>query len=544
MLPAIENAMAGFCDAGINLDDRPKSIFATLRVIRAFRLLKLVRLVKTPFALVKRLVLRIATPRATVTIISLLIECLVSSHIFACLLGMMSTFATSPLDTWSATHGYCRPDPTNRTLGNCSLCDDPSCHECRPDADCVDGPALYLQCLWWSVGMLMGAPISMSPDKGPYERYYSQGVEIKLRSHEQIIVLCLKFIVSFHWSTVIARFVFVFNNLDSEQKEFQLGWDALNGFCSFFKIETTMAIQLRQYYMERNKEMRARSRRKVLSKFSPYLAEEVVWELDKKWLVRVPCFSLVAERLSGEELRFFVKVALSMDVSVFVPKDRPLPRKLYLITQGVALYKGEQLGIGQSWGAEDVLLRDRKNDARLRAFAMTYLHVQWLDAEVLEHLKGEFPRAHLLCRFWTMMHAVGDFLIDNLRRSKQNPVVLPAAELEERLNAKQLHVDGPLDDTNVDGEPLYVLCSRYVSQGRYEIVASGEKGHYRVIDRHGTGPKVAEITDASNIEVVMRRPPSSAGGALYQVVEKNGSVGWGDSGSVGGDSGVVATLSA
>ena len=65
-----------------------------------------------------------------------------------------------------------------------------------------------------------------------------------------------------------------------------------------------------------DKEMRARSRRKVLSKFSPYLAEEVVWELDKKGRVRVPCVSLVAERLSGDELRFFVKVALAMDVSV------------------------------------------------------------------------------------------------------------------------------------------------------------------------------------------------------------------------------------
>ena len=58
-------------------------------------------------------------------------------------------------------------------------------------------------------------------------------------------------------------------------------------------------MELRQYYLERNKEVRARSRRKVLHGFSPYLAEEVVWELDKKWLVKVPCFSLAAERITG-----------------------------------------------------------------------------------------------------------------------------------------------------------------------------------------------------------------------------------------------------
>ena len=59
--------------------------------------------------------------------------------------------------------------------------------------------------------------------------------------------------------------------LDTEQKEFQLGWDALNGFCSFFKIDHRMAMELRQYYLERNKEMRARSRRKVSAMGPPHL---------------------------------------------------------------------------------------------------------------------------------------------------------------------------------------------------------------------------------------------------------------------------------
>ena len=235
--------------------------------------------------------------------------------------------------------------------------------------------------------------------------------------------------------------------------------------------------------------MKARSRRKVLSKFSPYLAEEVVWELDKKWLVRVPCFSLVAERLTGEELRFFVKVALAMDVSVFVPKDRPPPRRLYLITQGVALYKGKQLGIGASWGAEDVLLVDRKNSARLRAFAMTYLHVQWLDAKVLDSLKAEFPRAHLLCRFWTMMHAVGEFLLDNLRRTRTNPIMLPVKDLTERLNREERTLTlVKTGDVNKEGRETYKLTSSYVTQGSYEIVRDEPKGAYHVIDRLHKGP--------------------------------------------------------
>ena len=57
-----------------------KNPATALRVVRALRLLKLVRLLKTPFALVRRLIVRIATPRATVTVVSLLIECLCVAH--------------------------------------------------------------------------------------------------------------------------------------------------------------------------------------------------------------------------------------------------------------------------------------------------------------------------------------------------------------------------------------------------------------------------------------------------------------------------------
>ena len=54
-----------------------------------------------------------------------------------------------------------------------------------------------------------------------------------------------------------------------------------------------------------------------------------VWKLNKGWLVRVPCFALVVERLlsrpqSGME-SFLVKVALAMQPEVYVPTERPVP---------------------------------------------------------------------------------------------------------------------------------------------------------------------------------------------------------------------------
>lgn len=202
----------------------------------------------------------------------------------------------------------------------------------------------------------------------------------------------LKLFCAFHWTTIIARFVFVYNNLDPDQREFRLGWDHLNRFCSFFNLEQRFRIELRQYYvracryghrrasrravphsptafpfarlpaavphahlarhvplaipdgrrrvgapttrhacscdaqLERADEVKAKSRRKVMNKFSPHLAEEVVWELDKQWLVRVPCFSLVAERVRGEQLRFLVKARAATDTSPCCSLPRPSPR--------------------------------------------------------------------------------------------------------------------------------------------------------------------------------------------------------------------------
>jgi len=338
IIPVIEGSTASnvtLAGNGTLIKTASKSPVTSLRVIRALRLIKLVRLLRTPWGLLKRLFVRFATPRATVTVLSLVLECLVVAHWLACVLGMAATFLGTPLETWLATHGYCKQVGID-TDGD-------------PVAACVSSAYIYLQCLWWSVGMLMGAPISMRPDKGPYPRYFFSGDnEVELRTHEQVVVIVLKLFCAFHWTTIIARFVFVYNNLDPDQREFRLGWDHLNRFCSFFNLEQRFRIELRQYYLERADEVKAKSRRKVMNKFSPHLAEEVVWELDKQWLVRVPCFSLVAERVRGEQLRFLVKVALAMDAAVYVPKDRPPPRRLYIITQGTAMYMGSVYEAGRS----------------------------------------------------------------------------------------------------------------------------------------------------------------------------------------------------
>ena len=296
-------------------DDQTK-VFTALRVVRILRLIKLLRLLKAS-TLLKAWFVKIPTPRATVTILSSLAECGYVSHIFACVLGLMTIATVSPLDTWLATHGYCRPQTDNVT--GFPLLDEKGyrLHECAPEG------TIYVQCIWWSAGMLMGAPISSTALQGPYERHFSDEGPVLLRLGEQLIVrgaqemtrrslacaakmrvaprvaspswcslmccyqtlsprdgcaqvLVLKIFTAFFWTSVIARFVQVYNNLDPDSRDFRMGWDALNRFVSYFRVPKADALELRRYYIERADEARAKSRKQVMNNFSPYLAEKVL----------------------------------------------------------------------------------------------------------------------------------------------------------------------------------------------------------------------------------------------------------------------------
>lgn len=190
-----------------------------------------------------------------------------------------------------------------------------------------------------------------------------------------------------------------------------------------------------------------------------------------------------------------------MEVSVFSPRDRPEPRRLYIITEGVALYRGQQLGTGASWGAIDVLLRERPNAARYRAFALTYLHAQWLDVSVFDMLKAEYPRAYMLCRFWTMMRAVADYLIAQYRRLKIMPTIFSTADIQKRINERTLGVQRVTDPHSgqpaVDratGLPVYKITSQFVYQTHLTIVkqpdpAAGARSVFKVIETHAPPPE-------------------------------------------------------
>ena len=118
-----------------------KSPLAAFRIVRILRLSKLIRLVRASKRL-KELSVKVATPRAILTIFTTLIECVLVIHYGACVLGLVTIIPDSPLDTWRATHGYCRPAGFGENGTRI--------------AECTSPAFTWFQCIWWSTGMLMG----------------------------------------------------------------------------------------------------------------------------------------------------------------------------------------------------------------------------------------------------------------------------------------------------------------------------------------------------------------------------------------------------
>ena len=248
--------------------DSGESALALFRIVRILRLVKLARLLKASQRL-KEWSVKIATPRATLTVFQTSVECFYVTHWSACALGLLTILPESQLDSWVATLGYCKPlehlDVVNEAGATVR------------GFECVGWENIYMQSLWWSAGLLMGAPISLLPHKGPFQRHYSLSHgETLLSLYEQSAVLALKTFSAFLWVTVLAKIVNVYNSLDPDASEFNAGWDALNRFVSYFKVPKVDALELRRYYVERADMAKAKSRKRVMNDFSPVNAHPLL----------------------------------------------------------------------------------------------------------------------------------------------------------------------------------------------------------------------------------------------------------------------------
>jgi hypothetical protein len=239
-----------------------------------------------------------------------------------------------------------------------------------------------------------------------------------------------------------------------------------------------------------------------------------------------------------------------MQPAVYVPTERPPIQRLYIIRDGVALHKGHKKTKGDSWGAEDVLLRSANPAKCYRALAVTYLHVLWIGNDTFDSLGKTHREAYMLTKLWATIFAAGEAMLDLRRGAKERTPIhighgdgeIRPSELEQRINRRLVKVvvmrkpDGQRV-LNAFGQPLYVFKYRAIELGGYEIVredgvggdqdqakgakrgtaASAKRVTYRLVERsQESSSRPLEGGDGGGSFISQ---PTPIGGGFGEVVE-------------------------
>jgi CRP-like cAMP-binding protein len=386
----------------------------TMRTIRALRLIKLLRLVRTS-KVVQRLAAYASMSSFTNTILSLALKFVCAVHMYACIVAIETTLVPSRLDSWMATHGYCRPVED----GDGFLDADSGGVVDADGVECVSTGLLYLACLKWAMGLIAGGGFPMFPAAGPYGAHYSASNvhQMKFMPGEDVMVMVLKCCGLLIWSLVFSSLLRAVNNADPDQVAFQRDWDGLNRFCAHNAIPPPMARELRRYVLETKQNRAADSRASIYAKLSPTLLQKAGSHINRS-LMEFRCFARVRDVLNGDA--FVIALTLGMTPKVFAPRDVIPNGRFYLITQGSAKVRREILGPGGYWGDDDVILDSPKLPL---AVATTYLHVQAITRKDFQELRKAHPEAYKAMQRVVRWSAIRQLMLDNYREKRDQQIL-------------------------------------------------------------------------------------------------------------------------
>jgi hypothetical protein len=413
----------------------------SLRTVRALRLIKLVRLVRTS-RVAARLGERVTWPVLYTKLMMLTAKILLVVHYMGCITAIMTTFAETPLNTWLGTFGYCTPTGF----------DEQGDHT----YECVEPAYIYFTTIKWAMGLVAAQGLPIVPAPGPHPPYYSEHnlYETQFTVGEDIIVHVLKFFGILVWATTLAGLIKAISAVAPDVVAYEQDLDNLNRLCTHYHLPGEMSREFRRFIQE----SRASQKAGLLlhfytNKLSPILAQRASSFINQA-LMETPLIRYALENAlsarernkreaAAQECYGFISMMMSrMRPFIYAPKDKPPKGKLYIITQGTALYKGVTLRPGGFWGELDVVMAKPK---RVCAVASTHLHVQAITREDFQRLSDEYPRVYASVKRWVYWSSVKDFILGDFRKARAEAVKAqgvvrspPPAELDEEGARKEL----------------------------------------------------------------------------------------------------------
>jgi hypothetical protein len=238
---------------------------------------------------------------------------------------------------------------------------------------------------------------------------------VQFKPTEYILLLVMLLFGVFAWTVIFGNLIVALTQADPDRKRFTEGLDALNRFCDQYKLSKEISRELRRYYFHTIDVLKYDSRMAAIEQLSPMLKQRVTWELNKHWLLRIPCFvsGCFQRVMEAERKGFLCQIVLSMRPVVFGPKELPPGKCLYFISQGSVHYRisstrSSLLGPGDTWGWPDLLLSKTKP---LRAVTNTYVHTSSVSKRDFVNLIYDYPNAYKAVKTWTLFKEMAIYMM-------------------------------------------------------------------------------------------------------------------------------------
>jgi len=445
ILPLLTNDGDSTTSAASSQAQSPQRL---LRIARVLRLIKMVRLMRAS-RVASRLSEYNTWPVFYTTLARLFAMIILVAHYFACSVTIMTIFSSSPLDTWLATFGYCSPVAVLEESEWWAITERHHLSDGTPsptelvsdDRDktvyCAPFGILYFISLKWAMGLIVAQGLSILPEIGPFEPYYSVQNPYRrpLTFEEDLFITVLKFLGVIIWALIFSSLIKAISKRNPDLARDELDLDSLNMLCRYYDMPGPMARELRRYITETQALHRHRLRAEFCrTKLSPILAQKASAFINRD-VLNIALFRHVRLFFVDDEVNTLIADMMTrMTPEVFAPQDRPPIHRLYYVSNGSAIYDGKVVAPGQLFGERDVAMQIPKlGGGEKHAWVISYLHVKWLARADFERLRTQYPKIMNSITRWVLWAAVKYIILQNYRVARASSV----KEMMGKLGAAQ-----------------------------------------------------------------------------------------------------------
>jgi hypothetical protein len=204
--------------------------FALLRFLRLLRLAKLVRLLRAS-RLYNRWIKRVTLSTGTLTLIQCFVGVSLTTHWWACIIGLQTMLHADVPQTWLGPHAYNYCPTLSAAAVNASSSSVDAYFTSCPS---LDPATFYLASLTWAMLLISGT--------GGTDYYPSS-----TSNGETMVVGALTILGALLWTYVLALFVEHVTNANPGLTQFHQLLDGLNDYISYHRLPDRMGERMREY---------------------------------------------------------------------------------------------------------------------------------------------------------------------------------------------------------------------------------------------------------------------------------------------------------